>query len=169
MAHKWTQSEDHIVSLGMKSRSTWRDQHATISRKLIEVDGLAKLHDLTDLPDRIADTRSEIKALSTRVSVIILEIETTYRMIKVYPIKLPSYSGYASEDLIAFKDKFQKAAVDNTISRRDQVEKLRECLTGRAAANLPLNGLRDIEEAWRFLQEAFGNSYTSLNYRLSRT
>jgi hypothetical protein len=48
------------------------------------------------------------------------------------------------------------------------VEKLRECLTGRAAANLPLNGLRDIEEAWQFLQEAFGNPHTSLNYRISR-
>ena len=48
------------------------------------------------------------------------------------------------------------------------MERLRECLTGRAAANLPLNGLRDIEEAWQFLQEAFGNSHTSLNYRLTR-
>jgi hypothetical protein len=33
MAHKWTHSEDHIVTLGMKSRSTWRDQHALISKK----------------------------------------------------------------------------------------------------------------------------------------
>ena len=58
--------------------------------------------------------------------------------------------------------------MDNRISRRDQLEKMRECLTGKAAAKLPLNGLRDIEEAWQFLQEAFGNSYTNLNYRLSR-
>ena len=155
MAHKWTHSEDHIVTLGMKSRSAWRDQHAAISKKLIEVEGLAKLHDLTDLQDRIVDTRSEIVALSTRMNVIILEIETTDskqgiftdRMTKACPIKLPSYSGDVSEDFIAFKDKFHKAAVDNRISRRDRVEKLRECLTGRAAANLPLNGLRDIEEA----------------------
>ena len=32
---RWTRSEDHIVTLGMKYRSTWRDQHATISRKRI--------------------------------------------------------------------------------------------------------------------------------------
>jgi hypothetical protein len=89
-------------------------------------------------------------------------------MIKVYPINLPSYSRDASEDLITFKDNSQKAAVDNRISRRDQLEKMRECLTGKAAAKLPLNGLRDIEEAWQVLQEAFGNSYTNLNYRLSR-
>jgi hypothetical protein len=155
----------------MKSRSTWREQHATISKKLIEVEGLANLHDLTDLQGHIADTRSETTSLSTRMNVIILEIEAadskqgilySDRMTKACPIKLPSYSGEISEDFIAFKDKFHKGAVDNKISRRDRVEKLRECLTGRASANLPLNGLRDIEEAWQFLQEAFGNSYTSL-------
>ena len=48
------------------------------------------------------------------------------------------------------------------------MEKLRECLTGKAAANLPLNGLRDIEEAWKFLEQTFGDPYTSLNYRLTR-
>ena len=58
MAHKWTRSEAHIVTMGMKSRSTWRDQHAMISKKLIEVDGLAKLHGLKDLQDRIAATKA---------------------------------------------------------------------------------------------------------------
>ena len=72
-------------------------------------------------------------------------------MTKVYPTQLPSYSGAISEDFFAFKDTFHRAAADNRISRRDQVEKLRECLTGRAAANLPLSGLRDIEEAWHLL------------------
>ena len=55
---KWTHAEDHIVTLGMKYRSTWRDQHATVSRKLIEIDDLAKLHNLADLQARIADTNS---------------------------------------------------------------------------------------------------------------
>jgi hypothetical protein len=35
-ARKWTRSEDHIVTLGMKYRGAWRDQHTTISRKLID-------------------------------------------------------------------------------------------------------------------------------------
>ena len=35
-----TRSGDHIVTLSMGSRSTWRDQQATISRNLIEIDGL---------------------------------------------------------------------------------------------------------------------------------
>ena len=131
-AQKWTHAEDHIVTMGMKSCNTWREQHATISKKLIEVEGLAKLHDLTDLQGHIANTRSEITSLSTRMNVIILDIETadskqgisSDRMTKACPIKLPSYSGEIREDFIAFKDKFHKAAVDNKISRRDRVEKL---------------------------------------------
>ena len=175
-AHRWTHSEDHIVTLGMRSRSGWREQHAVISKKLIEVEGLAKLHDLTDLQDLITDTKAEIVATSTRMDVTILEIETTDikqgifadRSAKTCPINLPTYSGALSEDFITFKDKFNKAAVDNRISRRDRIEKLRECLTGKAAANLPLNGLQDIEEAWKYLEDTFGDPYTSLNYRLAR-
>jgi hypothetical protein len=85
-------------------------------------------------------------------------------MTKVHPIKLPSYSGDTSKDFFAFKDTFHKTTADNRISRRDQLEKLRECLAGRDATNLPLNGLKDIEEAWQFIQEAFGNLYASLQY-----
>ena len=73
-ARKWTCSEDHIVTLGMRYRGTWRDQHATISRKLTEIDDLANLHNLTDLQGRILDTSSEVVALSTRINLIILEI-----------------------------------------------------------------------------------------------
>ena len=94
----------HPVTLGMEYRGAWRDQQATISRKLIEIDGLAKLHKLKDIQDRIVDTRSEIMALSTRIILAILEIEATDRMITVHPIKLPSYSGDASGDLVTFKD-----------------------------------------------------------------
>ena len=80
-ARRWTHSEDHIVTLGMKYRSAWRDQHTTISRKLMQIDGLAKLHNLTDLQDRIMDTRLEVRALSTRIELNIHVIEATHRTI----------------------------------------------------------------------------------------
>jgi hypothetical protein len=101
MAHKWTHPEDHIVTLGMKSCSTWRDQHASISKKLIEVEDLANLHNLADLQDCITDTRSETMALYNRMSVTILEIETADRMSKACPTQLPSYPGNVSEDFNA--------------------------------------------------------------------
>ena len=67
-----------------------------------------------------------------------------------------------------FKEKFSKAAQDNMISRRDQVEKLREVLTGKALANLPPDGVMDIDQAWEYLEQAFGNPYTLLNFRLNK-
>jgi hypothetical protein len=113
-AYKWTHSEDHIVTLGMRSRSSWREQHATLSKKLIEVEGLARLHDLMALQDLITNNKTEVAATSTRMDVTILEIETTDiklgiftdRSAKTCPIKLPTYSGILSEDFITFKDKF---------------------------------------------------------------
>ena len=50
-------------------------------------------------------------------------------------------TGDPSEDFIMFKEKFSMAARDNRMSRRDQVEKLREVLTDKALANLPSNAI----------------------------
>jgi hypothetical protein len=77
----------------------------------------------------------------------------------------PSPAGEPSEDFIMFKD---KAARDNRISKRDQVEKLREVLTGKTLAYLPQDGIGDIENAWEYLDQAFGNPYTLLNFRLNK-
>ena len=83
------------------------------------------LHGLEDLQDRIAITKNEIMALATSMSNIILKIETAHKMTEVRPTQLPSYSGAISEDFFAFKDTFQRAATDNRIPRRNQVEILR--------------------------------------------
>jgi hypothetical protein len=167
-ARKWTRSGDHIVTLGMEYHGTWRDQHATISRKLTEIDDLTKLHNLTDLQGRILDTSSEVVDLSTRINLVILDIEAAHKTIEACPFKLLSFSGDASEDLITFKGDFQNATADNRISKKDQLGELRECLTGKAAAKLPLHGLRDIEEVRQLLQETFGNTCANLNHKLSR-
>jgi hypothetical protein len=106
--------------------------------------------------------------LSTRINLIILDIEAAHKTIEACPFKLLSFSGDTSEDLITFKGDFQNTTADNRISEKDQLGELRECLTGKAAAKLPLHGLRDIEEAWQFLQEAFGNTCANLNHKLSR-
>ena len=108
----------------MEARSTWRDQHATISKNLIEIDGLAKLHNLTDLQDRIADIRSETVALSSCMELITLKIEAT-------PTKLPSYSGDASEDLTNLEDKSQTAAkppLHSMMDTREACPRPREAL-----------------------------------------
>jgi hypothetical protein len=87
--NEWTCSRNHTFTWGVEARSTWWDRHATISKNLIEIDGIAKRHNLTDLRARIADIRSETVALSSRMELIKLKIEAT---------PTNSYSGDASED-----------------------------------------------------------------------
>jgi hypothetical protein len=116
-----SRAEDHIVTMGMKYCSTWRDQHTTISRKLEEIDGLAKLHNLADLQVRIADTNSVVMALSTRINHTILEIEATHRMITACTIKPPPHSGDTSADLVTFQENFETTSMDK---RDREVEEL---------------------------------------------
>ena len=35
-------------------------------------------------------------------------------------------------------------------------------------ANLPQEGIKDIDHAWEYLEAAFGNPYSSLNYRMNK-
>ena len=84
----------------------------------------------------------------------------TDRSEKSCPVKLPAYAWLISEDFFTFGDKFTKAAEDNMITRKDQVDKLREVITGKAVANLPLEGIRDIDQVWGYLETAFGNPHS---------
>ena len=70
--------------------------------------------------------------------------------------------------MLTFKDKFNQAAENNKISRKDQVEKLREVLTGNALNHLPEDGIKNIDQAWDYLDQAFGNPHTCLNHRLAK-
>ena len=85
MARKWTHLTDQTTTLGMESRSTWRGQHASISKQLMEVEIVAKLHNLMDLQDCIADTRSETMDLYNDLNMLILEIEAASRTSAAYP------------------------------------------------------------------------------------
>ena len=50
----------------------------------------------------------------------------------------------------------EKRFRENKVKKKEQAAKLRECLKGAALARVPL-GVKDIEEAFKRLNEAFGN------------
>jgi hypothetical protein len=157
-ANEGARSGDNIVGLSMESRSTWRDQQATISRNLIEIDGIAKLHNLTDIQDRITETRSKITTLSNRIELVISNIKTN-------PIKLPPHPRDANEDLINLEDAPQTAATDNRTPRRDHPEGTGEGLTNEATAKRPLTSMIDAEKAWPRPREALDNPHTNIYCR----
>ena len=83
-------------------------------------------------------------------------------------VKFPTFAGLDSEDFVIFRDRFARAAQARGISKTDQVDKLRENLTGRALAYLPPEGIGDIDVAWKHLERVYGGSRTILNFYLTR-
>ena len=71
-------------------------------------------------------------------------------------MKYPTFTGAASEDYLRFKEVMELRFRENKVKKKEQVAKLRECLKGAALGRVP-DGLKDIEEAFRRLNEAFGN------------
>ena len=116
---------------------------------------MVELNDLTDLEDEVDNTKLLITNFISVLETRIAEIEAadakqglfSDRSVKTCPIKLPTYAGLVSEYFISLRDKFTKAAENNRISRSDQIEKLCELLTGKALANLPQEGVKNINHA----------------------
>ena len=54
---------------------------------------------------------------------------------------------------------------ENKVRKKEQVAKLRECLRGAALARVP-EGVKDINEAFKSLNEAFGNPARVMSYSL---
>merc|ERR1719209_295346 len=86
------------------------------------------------------------------------------RKAKSSPVKLPTFSGSQSEDFLEFLEKFSKAVIANKIPKEDQLDKLREVLSGKAKAQVPAK-TEDIDRAWELLRSAFGDPMLLLKYR----
>ena len=172
----WATAEDHVIAWGMKSRKEWKIQHLALSKDILEVQSIISVNSITDLGEMVNETHSKINFYGSLLDQKIDEIERadiaqglfSDRDTKPCPVKLPTFAGLAFEDFIIFKDRFTKAARDNKIPRTDQVEKLCEVLTGKALAYLPQEGIGDIDLAWEYLEQAFGNPYTILNFHLAQ-
>ena len=168
--------EDFMIVKAMKLRSDWETQATTITKKLIEVQSSIRQWDLTELEDEANTLKSKISYNRQQLGTTISQVEKmdasrglfSDRPAKACPTKLPTFGGEEHEDLLTFKDKFNLAAENNKISKTDQLEKLREVLTGNALNHLPVDGIKDIDVAWEYLRQAFGNPHTCLNHRLAK-
>ena len=75
---------------------------------------------------------------------------------KTSTVRLPMFSGRDDEDYSLFEKEIKKVFVTNRIRRDDQVKKLRENLKGHPKRIIPKT-LENIDEAFRILQEIYGN------------
>ena len=62
--------------------------------------------------------------------------------------KFKKFSGALGEDFLYFKKDFEEAVIANRISISNQLEKMRENLTGEALKQVPKNMTGGLEAAW---------------------
>ena len=84
------------------------------------------------------------------------------------PIKMPLFEGNDDEDFTLFKEKVEKAFVQNRTTKADQLEKLRESLTGYPKKLIPENSTKSVEQAWEILGKAFGDPERVMDYFLDK-
>ena len=169
----WTAAQDHLITTGMTSRKTWKSTLRDIGKKLNEQRNILNTFHYVEYRedyDRLANKFSNVQTIMSQAiediehEDMIRELHCE-RTVKAAPTKIPVFSGLPTEDLLDFQDKFKRAVEDTKVTKRDQPDKLREHLAGKALAHIPTS-IKDINYAWVLLKEAFGDPLTLLNYRM---
>ena len=75
---------------------------------------------------------------------------------KTTSINLPTFSGKDFEDFSKFKLDMDDGFKTNRISKKEQIQKLRECLNGQARKLVPDSNVTDVGTAWEFSTKPMG-------------
>ena len=163
---------DQDISSLMRNVSGWKSALRDLTKNYNTFQELTIVHKLGDsMMDRIETemehTRNTLNGLITAV-----EKEDKERNIRALDHskseqrKFKKYSGAQGEDFHYFKKDFEEAVIANRISRSNQLEKLRENLSGEALKQVPFNMTGGIQSAWQALQAMFGDPERLLRFRL---
>ena len=167
----WSEADDAVISNCMRDLSKWQEQWNAVERAFRQYENMAIKHKFSetrkeairvtyeDRKDRFENARDAIKKEDVDRCLYTLEPARTDIM------KYPTFSGNPSEDYLTFKETMEKRFRENKVNKKEQAAKLRECLQGPALARVP-HGVKDIEEAFRRLNEAFGNPSKIMAFNL---
>ena len=156
----------------MRDVGAWKRSLKELSKDFNSFQELTIVHRLSDdLMERIElemeTTRNAVNDMITAV-----EKEDKERNIRTLDStraeqrKFKKFSGVPGEDFLYFKKDFEEAVIANRISRSNQLEKLRENLTGEAFKQVPKNMTGGLEAAWQSLKVMFGDPERLLNFRM---
>ena len=167
----WEEVEDETVSNAMRCISKWQDQMTSIERGYRKFENMALKHNFPqDKQDATKLTYQDMKDKFENTKEAVLKEDTARGLFTLEPvksdiIKYPNFSGLPHEDYLKFKEVMITRFRENKVKRKEQVSKLRECLRGAALGRVP-DGVRDIEEAFNRLNEAFGNPSKVMAYQI---
>ena len=155
MAEKWDKDLEKIV-LMMRELKTLQREH-DVEEAEIEVEKVEKI--VEDLEENVEEVKEEIVKEDNERELYSLE------KTKVNKVDLPTFGGKDHEDFSKFKEDIEKRFKTNRTSRDEQIIKLRDCLKGYARKLIPDSNVTDIKEAWRILNQAFGNPLRIIKQR----
>ena len=167
----WEEMEDEDIGKAMREMSKWQDQITNLERCFSKFENLSLKHNFSeDKKEAIRLSFQEKKDLFEVTKAAVLKEDADRGLFTLEPvksdiIKYPILSGLPSEDFVKFKETMIQRFKENKVKRKEQVAKLRECLRGAALARVP-DGIKYIEEAFKRLDEAFGNPSKVMAYQL---
>ena len=169
----WTEESELEVGRAMRSIKPWKEdleKIVALHRSLKEVilsNGISESEVSLTAAEALVETVTD--ELITAVEAIehednvraLFTLDTT----KPDPVKLPTFEGRDEEDFTVFREKVEKAFIQNRTTKSDQLSKLREVLRGNAKKLVPESMIKTIDEAWADLEKAFGDVERVMNYR----
>ena len=167
----WEAADDDIVSGAMRNLTKCQEQMNTIERAYRKFENMATKHKFAEVKSEAIRVTYEDRKEKFEITRDAVRKEDTDRgLFTLEParsdiMKYPTFSGSHSEDYMHFKETMAQRFRENKVRKKEQVAKLRECLKGAALGRVP-DGVKDIEEAFRRLSEAFGNPNKVMTYNL---
>ena len=156
----------------MRKISGWKSSLRDLTKSYNAFQELTVVHKLSqDDMDKI-DLEMETTKNAINDLIAAVEKEDKVRNIRALDSskseqrKFKKFAGAQGEDFLYFKKDFEEALIANRISRSNQLEKLRENLTGEALKQVPFNMTGGIQAAWQALQSMFGDPDKLLKFRL---
>ena len=158
----------------------WKKTYIRLSNNYREYKKLASVFGEQDLMGNARQSEmgaaeemfNTVKAAFDKVKSEIEEIDSSRELFTNHPIvgeklEYPKFSGASSEDYTKFNDKMVRALRQNKVSKSNQVERLRKCLSGFALGLVP-ESTETIDKAFATLKSAFGDPKKVLEDRMKK-
>ena len=167
-------TKDHEICNLMREANTWKQNLKDLAKKFNDFMESTVEHRLDD--DLMNTAELEMESVRNGINKLVKAIakEDKERNIRALDNtraeqrKFKSFSGALGEDLLFFKNDFEEAVIANRITKSNQLEKLRECLSGEALQQVPKNMTGGLESAWNALKSMFGDPERLLKFRMKK-
>ena len=157
----------------MRQIKDWEESLKKIKELKRNLADIVSTHGLTDEESKYEEVSVFVEKLTTDVKELVDAVREedvtrelyTLDVSKNEKVSYPSFEGRDDEDFSKFKELMDRAFLQNRVAKIDKLEKLRDVLKGHAKKLVPFSLTGNIDDAWKTLDNAFGDSIKLMNKR----